>query len=47
MPPIISISGNEIGVQKEIYNNFKITHFLQKPVSKQKLLDTFDLILLQ
>ena len=38
--PIISISGDEITHQKEIYCNYNIAEFLQKPISREKLIET-------
>ena len=39
-PPIISISGDSIEKQKEIYKNYNISDYLQKPISKQFLIES-------
>ena len=45
--PIISISGDDLDTQKEIYKDIKISRFIQKPISKQLLLDTIISVIYQ
>ena len=43
--PILSLSGESIKRQKELYQGMKVAMFLQKPVSKQKLLEAIATVL--
>eukprot|EP01022_Parablepharisma_sp_SALTPOND_P007981 TRINITY_DN135016_c0_g1_i1.p1 TRINITY_DN135016_c0_g1~~TRINITY_DN135016_c0_g1_i1.p1 ORF type:complete len:728 (-),score=70.10 TRINITY_DN135016_c0_g1_i1:93-2276(-) len=43
-PFIVSMSGNAINDQKETYHGLNINGFLQKPIKKQELLDTLQMV---
>ncbi len=43
MPFVISMSGNTVAEQKEMYDGYVVNHFLQKPIRKQDLLDVIQI----
>ena len=44
MPFVISISGNTIAEQREMYRSHIVNDFMQKPIVKQNLLDILQIM---